>query len=95
MKQLVMQIKYDAARLSALKQYASLKEISIESELCDTISKLYEKHVPAAVREFIEMNSQENDDVGQEQSQPKKERIIAKPKNELPTRVAETVKTQE
>ena len=30
------------------------KELSIEKELADALQKLYEKHVPAAVRDYID-----------------------------------------
>lgn len=95
MKQLMIQVKYEASKLSALKQYADLKDMSIDKELCDTITRLYDRCVPAAVREFIEMNSQENDDIGQEQNQAKKERVIVKSTKELPRREDDnTLKTQ-
>lgn len=86
MKQLMIQVKYEASKLSALKQYADLKEVSIDKELCDTITRLYDRCVPAAVREFIDMNSQENDDIVQEKNLSQKERIVIKQKKELPTR---------
>ena len=47
-------VPFDAEKLSALRQYAAKKEMSIEAELSDAIDRLYEKSVPAAVREYIE-----------------------------------------
>lgn len=59
MKITAMQIKYDAEKLSALQKYAEKKEVSIEEEMIENLTRLYEKYVPAAVREFIDMNAQE------------------------------------
>lgn len=54
MKKSVIQIKYNAEKLAALNQYMSKKETTLNLELEDAIQKLYEKHVPSAVREYIE-----------------------------------------
>lgn len=54
MKQSVIQIKFDSEKYNALIRYAKKKEISIETELNDTVDKLYKKLVPADVREYIE-----------------------------------------
>lgn len=54
MKQSVIQIKFDSEKYNALIRYAKKKEISIETELTDTVDKLYKKLVPTDVREYIE-----------------------------------------
>jgi len=54
MKQSVVQIKFDSNKYNALLRYAGKKDVSVESELKDTLDKLYKKLVPADVREFIE-----------------------------------------
>jgi len=54
MKKATLQISFDAEKLGALKQYMAKKEASLETELDDVMQKLYEKHVPAPVREYIE-----------------------------------------
>ena len=50
-------VSIDAEKLSALRHYAAKKEVSIEAELTDAVDRLYEKLVPAAVREYIENRS--------------------------------------
>jgi len=47
-------VPVDAEKLSALRMYAAKKAVSLEAELTDAVGRLYEKLVPAAVREYIE-----------------------------------------
>lgn len=54
MKNEKITIEFDDEKLDALQVYLNEKEISLESELVDTVQKLYEKHVPVMVRSFIE-----------------------------------------
>ena len=54
MKTTQLTIPYDAEKLTALRQYASKKDVSIDAELTDAVDKLYEKLIPQAVREYIE-----------------------------------------
>jgi len=54
MKTAQLTVSVDAEKLSALRHYAAKKEVSIEAELTDAIDRLYEKLVPATVREYIE-----------------------------------------
>ena len=54
MKQESISISIDAEKLRATKKYMEKKELSIEKELADAFRKLYEKHVPATVREYID-----------------------------------------
>ena len=54
MKKSTISISFDAEKLGAIKQYMGKKEAELESELYDVMQKLYEKHVPAPVREYIE-----------------------------------------
>jgi hypothetical protein len=44
----------ESQKLSATKRYMEKKDVSIEQELGEALQKLYEKHVPAAVREYID-----------------------------------------
>lgn len=48
-----MQIEYDADKLSALRQYMP-DESALKAGLENLLQELYEKHVPAEVREYIE-----------------------------------------
>jgi len=54
MKQETISISVDAEKLRATKKYMEKKEMSIEKELADALQKLYEKHVPATVRNYID-----------------------------------------
>ena len=54
MKQDTFSINIDAEKLRATKKYMEKKELSIEKELADALQKLYEKHVPATVRDYID-----------------------------------------
>ena len=60
MKQETISISMDAEKLRATKKYMKKKELSIEQELADAFRKLYEKHVPATVRDYIDETA--NDD---------------------------------
>lgn len=60
MKFMTLQIKYDMGKLTALQKYAEKKEVSIEEEMVENLTRLYEKYVPAPVREFIDMNTEES-----------------------------------
>lgn len=54
MKQVNLTITFDEEKLSALKRYMGKKELDLESEMTDALVKLYEKYVPAPVREYID-----------------------------------------
>lgn len=54
MKKMTVSVQVDAERLRAIQFYAGKKESSLEAELDDFVSKLYEKYVPAPTREYIE-----------------------------------------
>ena len=60
MKQDTFSINMDAEKLRATKKYMEKKELSIEQEVADALRKLYEKHVPATVRDYIDETA--NDD---------------------------------
>ena len=48
MKKAIIQLRYDE------EKYMRKKEADLETELQQTLQKLYEKYVPPAVREYIE-----------------------------------------
>lgn len=54
MKQVNLTITFDEEKLSALKRYMGKKELDLEREMTDALVKLYEKYVPAPVREYID-----------------------------------------
>lgn len=56
MKQVNLTITFDEEKLSALKLYMGKKELDLDHEMTDALVKLYEKYVPAPVREYIDEN---------------------------------------
>lgn len=46
-------IEVDAEKHKALQKFGSKKNLNIEEELSDTFEKLYQKVVPAPVKEYI------------------------------------------
>ena len=63
MRQDTFSINMDAEKLRATKKYMEKKELSIEQEVADALRKLYEKHVPATVRDYIDETA-DNDNSG-------------------------------
>ena len=54
MKKTNLTISFESEKLDALLYYMEKKDVDLQSELTDTIQKLYEKHVPQPTREYIE-----------------------------------------
>ena len=54
MKQINISVSFDDEKLRALNKYLKKKELTTEDELAAALLHLYEKHVPAAVREYID-----------------------------------------
>lgn len=75
MKKDIVRISVDAEKLRAVKQYMEKKESKLEDELTEQVQKLYEKYVPANVREYI-------DDKQEEESKVKKSGNLVKTKDE-------------
>ena len=59
MKKDVIRISVDAEKLRAVKRYMEKKEVDLEDELAEQLQKLYEKHVPINVREYIDEKQEE------------------------------------
>ena len=53
MKKATVQISFEAEKLRAIHQYMK-EETELQAELGTLLQTLYEKHVPAPVREYIE-----------------------------------------
>ena len=81
MKQIVIQIKFDANKYQALKRYAVKKEVTLEQELEDTLVRLYKKLVPVDVREFIE--EYEEPVKPKVKKEPKEGEVESKKENEV------------
>lgn len=54
MKKATITVQFEQEKLRALEFYISKKDSTLEAELDDFMSKLYEKHVPTQTREYIE-----------------------------------------
>ncbi len=54
MKKETVAIQMEAEKLHAVKRYMEKKDADLERELADALQKLYEKYVPAPVREYID-----------------------------------------
>ena len=57
MKKATVTIPYDEEKLAAARLYMEQKDLSFEEEMEKAADALYSKHVPAGVREFIELNT--------------------------------------
>lgn len=88
MKQINLSVSFDDEKLRALNKYLKKKDLTAEAELAAALLHLYEKHVPAAVREYID-----EDDV----VVPAKPKRAAKPatpkKVEGPVEIASAINT--
>ncbi|WP_066460130.1 DUF6103 family protein [Anaerotruncus rubiinfantis] len=54
MKKENITISMEADKLRATRRYMGKKDSSMEQELSEALQKLYEKYVPAPVREYID-----------------------------------------
>lgn len=54
MKKETITVGMDTEKLRATKRYMGKKDADLEQELCDQLQRLYEKYVPASVREYID-----------------------------------------
>lgn len=57
MKKTTITVTFDEEKLSALKMYLEQKNQTVEAELENSLSVLYNKTVPAGVREFLDLRS--------------------------------------
>ena len=57
MRKVTISLQVDAEKLRAIQFYVGKKDSTLESELDDCITKIYEKYVPAQTREYIECMS--------------------------------------
>ncbi|MSU03478.1 DUF6103 family protein [Tissierella pigra] len=59
MKKDTIKINFSAEKLRSINIYIEKKELDLEDELIDQLQKLYEKYVPANVREYIDEKQEE------------------------------------
>lgn len=76
MKKTNVTISFDEEKLTALRLYMEQKDLQLEDELTKAMEGFYGKHVPANVREFIEMRSGSTAAIS---SKPKKPMTAKKP----------------
>lgn len=81
MKKDMITISLEAEKLRAIKKYMDKKEADLQEEMADQLQKLYEKYVPANVREYID----ERED---EENKPEKPKKAAKTVSEMKTAAA-------
>ena len=75
MKTTTITIQYDETKMSTLKPYLEKKGVDLQTELTKAVDGLYNKLVPAQVREFFQMQSGE---IKPKAQKPK----VSKPKSE-------------
>ena len=68
MKKDTIAISIDAEKLRAIKKYMEKKEADLQKEMAEQLQRLYEKYVPANVREYID----EREEVEIKPEKPKK-----------------------
>ena len=56
MKTITIKVNFDEQKRTALSQFLTKKGVTLEDETTAFLQKLYEKTVPAQVREFIEID---------------------------------------
>lgn len=59
MKKDTISISLEAEKLRAIKKYMEKKEVDLQDEMVDQLQKLYDKYVPANVREYIDEREEE------------------------------------
>lgn len=86
MKDTTIQFSFDDTKLEAINIYLQGKSSDLDKELADFMDALYKKHVPQAVREFIEKKEQSIS----EQPRPARKssparRAVSEPKSDVGT----------
>lgn len=59
MKKDTITISLDAEKLRAIKKYMEKKEADLQNDMAEQLQRLYEKYVPANVREYIDEREEE------------------------------------
>ena len=55
MKKYSVSFEYDEERINALKKYLEGKDSNLETEIFKVVDNLYNKTVPAGVREYLDL----------------------------------------
>jgi len=75
MKKESITVQMDGEKLRAVKRYMEKKDADLTQELCDQLQRLYEKFVPASVREYIDEGGE--DAPAPAKKQKEKEKAVA------------------
>lgn len=73
MKKAVVKVSLNAEKLRAVESYMEKKEVNLEEELVDQVQKLYQRYVPANVREYIDEKQEEEKRKRKPKKSPKKQ----------------------
>lgn len=85
MKKENITISMEADKLHATKRYMEKKDANVEQELGDALQKLYEKYVPAPVREYIDEGGEDTPAPAKKQKEKRKSSATANNGAVLPT----------
>ena len=66
MRKATVTVSYDEKKLDALRKYLEKKGIDFENEMVKSIDALYNKNVPSAVKEYLDMKSEPSNPKRQE-----------------------------
>lgn len=77
MKKESITIQMDGEKLRAVKRYMEKKDADLTKELCSQLQRLYEKYVPASVREYIDEGSEDAPATASSKKQKEKEKAAA------------------
>ena len=78
MKKENISVQLESEKLRATRKYMEKKDASLEQELTDALQKLYEKYVPAPVREYIDEAAEDS----KSKVKPNKPRAADQPSRE-------------
>ncbi|MEG1630969.1 MAG: DUF6103 family protein [Hydrogenoanaerobacterium sp.] len=71
-------VQMESDKLRATRKYMEKKDASLEQELSRELQKLYEKYVPAPVREYIDEAAEDS----KSKAKPNKPRVADQPNRE-------------
>lgn len=74
MKNATIHITFDEEKLAALNLYLGQKSMTVEGELQSALNNLYQRHVPANVRNYVAMRCDGSPDP-----------VVLKPRRQKPT----------
>ena len=66
MRKVTVTVSYDERKLDAVKKYLEKKGFDFEDEIVKSIDTLYNKNVPSAVKEYLDMKSEPSNPKRQE-----------------------------